>query len=69
MTETINKQMRLTVMAAWFMEHPEPAKKRYMMTVMTMEPRYMVKVEPIKSDFQNWESVFSTFSRQYSAQL
>lgn len=53
MTETINKQIRLTVMAAWFMEHPELAKKMYMMTVMTMEPRYMVKVEPINSDFQN----------------
>lgn len=53
MTEMIKRRIRLTVMAAWFMEHPEPAKKMYMRMVMTTDPRYMVKVEPIKSDFQN----------------
>ena len=58
-----------TVMAAWFIEHPEDAKKMYMTMVIAIDPRYMDRVEPISKTFQAPESVVSTFSRQYSAQV
>jgi len=56
-------------MADWFILHPDPAKKMYMMIVMAMEPMYMDIVEPTRSVFQAFESVDSTFSKQNSAQV
>ena len=41
----------------------------YMRIVMTNDPRYIDSVDPINSVFHTFESVDSTFSKQYSAQV
>ena len=59
----------LTVMAAWFIEQLDWAKKMYMTIVIAMLPRYMLRVEPMRRLRQSLESVSSIFSMQCSAQV
>lgn len=65
--ETTSVRMRLMVIAAWFMEHPDPAKNTYMTTVRTKLPTYMPRVDDTRIVFQSVESVSSIRSRQVSA--
>lgn len=45
-----------TVIAAWFIEHPLPAKKMYMSIVMANDAVYMLRVDPISRTLHPLES-------------
>lgn len=69
MPEARRKNIRLSVMAVWFMEHPSFAKKTYMTIVIAIAATYIPSVEPIKTPLHALESYASICSKQYSAQL
>jgi hypothetical protein len=64
-----DNELSLTVIAAWFIEHPLCAKKMYITMVMARLPRYMLRVEPIRIPRHSPESVSSIFSMQNSAKV
>ena len=61
--------IRLTVIAAWFMEQPECAKKMYITIVIAMLPRYILIVAPMSIPRHILESSSSIFSMQNSANV
>lgn len=69
MAEMTRRTRRLTVIAAWFIEQLLLAKKIYMTIVMAKEIVYIPSVDPINIDLHAFESYFSIFSKQNSAQV
>ena len=67
--EARRKNIRLSVMAVWFMVHLSFPKKMYMTIVRAIAAAYIPNVEPIKTPLHARESCASICSKQYSAQV